>query len=179
MKSIDTILKKYKCKVRLFILLTPNYKNKKYIDIKNFYDDNAYPFHKFFVKKITVLNNELKSPIIKIYDLDSKIITESDDTREILKKIKKHDKKTSCKSKPLNLSLYSDYNPETTTPNLGFKNKDKANYTVNKIKNRSIKYQIGVLNTLLGRAKSHPHKTKEMEEAIKILEKYKRKLGYN
>ena len=72
----------------------------------------------------------------------------------------------------INLSLYSDYNPKTTTPGLGFKNKDKAIYTINKIKNRNIKYQVNVIATMLGRAKNHPHKTKDMNKAIKEFEKW-------
>tara|TARA_Y100000813_G_scaffold192482_1_gene170621 strand:- start:1269 stop:1823 length:555 start_codon:yes stop_codon:yes gene_type:complete len=175
-KSLESILKKYKCKARLFILVTPSYKDNEYIKIKNYYNDNAYEFHKYYVKKITILNNELKNPTIQLYDLDSKQILSNKNPKKILNKIKTYEKETSCKLKPLNLSLYSDYNPDTTTPNLGFKNKDKALYTIKKIKNRSIKYQLGVLNTLLGRAKSHPHKTKDMDEAIKILEEYKKKL---
>ncbi len=73
---------------------------------------------------------------------------------------------------PINLSLYSDYNKKTTTPGLGFKNKDKALYTISTIKSRPIKYQVSVISTMLGRAKNHPNKTKEMDEAIKIFEKW-------
>ena len=71
-----------------------------------------------------------------------------------------------------NLSLYSDYNKSTSNKTLGFKNKEKAIYTINAIKNKSIKYQISVINTMLGRAKNHPHKTKEMDEAIKVYNEF-------
>ena len=74
--------------------------------------------------------------------------------------------------KPINLSLFSDYNPKTTTHGLGFKNKEKALYTVDTIKNRPIKYQVNVIATMLGRAKKHPHKTKEMNDAIKVFSKW-------
>ena len=53
----------------------------------------------------------------------------------------------SKKFKPINLSLYSDYNPKTTTQGLGFKNKEKALYTIKAVKNRSIKYQVCLLYT--------------------------------
>ena len=76
------------------------------------------------------------------------------------------------KFKPINLSLYSDYNPKTTTHGLGFKNKEKALYTVDTIKNRPIKYQVNVIATMLGRAKKHPYKTKEMNDAIKVFSKW-------
>ena len=76
------------------------------------------------------------------------------------------------KLKPLNLSLYSDYKPETTLKGLGFKNKEKAIYTIDAIKARDKKYQINVVSTMLGRAKKHPNKTAEMDEAILVFEKW-------
>ena len=72
------------------------------------------------------------------------------------------------KFKPLNLSLFSDYKPETTLKGLGFKDKEKALFTVSAIKKRPIKYQVNVIATMLGRAKKHPHKTKNMNQAIKV-----------
>ena len=72
------------------------------------------------------------------------------------------------KLKPLNLSLYSDYKPETTLKGLGFKNKEKATYTIDAIKARDKKYQVNVVSTMLGRAKKHPYKTKNMKDAIKV-----------
>ena len=76
------------------------------------------------------------------------------------------------KLKPINLSLYSDYKPETTLKGLGFKNKEKANYTIDAIKNRDKKYQVNVVSTMLGRAKKHPNKTADMDEAILVFEKW-------
>ena len=55
---------------------------------------------------------------------------------------------------------------------MGFKNKEKALYTVDTINNRPIKYQVNVIATMLGRAKKHPHKTKEMNDAIKVFNKW-------
>ena len=76
------------------------------------------------------------------------------------------------KLKPLNLSLYSDYKPEKTLKGLGFKNKEKATYTVDAIKARDKKYQVNVVSTMLGRAKKHPNKTADMDEAILVFEKW-------
>ena len=76
------------------------------------------------------------------------------------------------KLKPLNLSLYSDYKPETTLKGLGFKNKEKATYTIDTIKDRDKKYQVNVVSTMLGRAKKHPNKTADMDEAILVFEKW-------
>jgi len=76
------------------------------------------------------------------------------------------------KLKPLNLSLYSDYKPETTLRGLGFKNKEKATFTINAIKDRDKKYQVNVVSTMLGRAKKHPNRTSDMDEAILVFEKW-------
>ncbi len=76
------------------------------------------------------------------------------------------------KLKPLNLSLYSDYKPETTLKGLGFKNKEKATYTIDAIKARDKKYQVNVVSTMLGRAKKHPNKTADMDDAILVFEKW-------
>ena len=90
--------------------------------------------------------------------------------KRYIKLVTKLDK--SKKFKPLNLSLFSDYKPETTLKGLGFKDKEKALFTVSAIKKRPIKYQVNVIATMLGRAKNHPHKTKDMNKAIKEFEKW-------
>ena len=54
---------------------------------------------------------------------------------------------------PKNLSLYSDYNPKTTIGGLGFKNKEKAIFTIQTIKNKPMKYQLGVVNTMMSKQK--------------------------
>jgi hypothetical protein len=74
-----------------------------------------------------------------------------------------------------NLSLYSDYDPKNTITGLGFKNKEKALYTINKIKDQPIKYQKNVVSTMIGRAKNHPYKNKDMDQAIKIFEDWLKK----
>ena len=75
----------------------------------------------------------------------------------------------------VNKDLYNDKNPKTTTKGLGFKNKEKAIRTLNKIKKRSITYQKQVVITMYYRAKHHPHKNKDMEEAMKVFEKWMKK----
>ena len=42
------------------------------------------------------------------------------------------------------------------------RDKEKAIYTLKKIKNKSIKYQVSLVSTMIGRAKNHPHQTKGM-----------------
>ena len=193
MQSKNKILEKYSCKARILFLITPNYKSKLYIKYRDNYEKNSYEFHKYHIKKITLLNKNINEPYFELFDLDSKNISIKKFDNEVksilnfmkdyhnavkIEKVDSNNSKTNtkCKEKPLNLSLYSDYNPETTIPNLGFKDEEKALYTIKKIKNKSVKYQIGVLNTLIGRAKSHPYQTADMRKAIKILEKYKKKL---
>ena len=68
--------------------------------------------------------------------------------------------------------MFSDYKPETTLKGLGFKDKEKALFTVSAIKERPIKYQVNVIATMLGRAKNHPNKTKDMNDAIIVFKKW-------
>ena len=74
--------------------------------------------------------------------------------------------------KETNMDLYTDNNPETTIKGLGFKNKEKAEHTIKKIKNKSMNYQFQVINTMYYRAKHHPHINKDMKEAMKIFKKW-------
>ena len=68
----------------------------------------------------------------------------------------------------LTVILIGDFAPSQ----IYVKNKEKALYTVNTIKNRPVKYQVNVIATMLGRAKKHPYKTKEMNDAIKVFSKW-------
>ncbi len=64
--------------------------------------------------------------------------------------------------------LYNNLRPNLTLKGTGFKNKKSALKTIDLVKKRSIRYQYDVINTMYNRAKFHPHKTKEMEEAMKV-----------
>ena len=167
-------LEKYKWKSRILFVSTPNFKEKPYQKVKKLYQSNIKEFHKRYVKLICRSNkNEIFSinligfdgKLKKVMtDLNTKLVFEIIDKMPLGKKIK-----------PINLSLYSDYNPKTTTHGLGFKNKEKALFTINLIKNRSTKYQVNVVSTMLGRARNHPNKTKDMEGAIKIFSEWMKK----
>jgi hypothetical protein len=82
-------------------------------------------------------------------------------------------------SKKLNLSLYADDHPNTSTKGTGFKDKETAFKTIKLINKRCLKYQFDVINTMYNRAKYHPHQTNEMKEAMNVfkewLEDYKNK----
>ena len=170
------MIKKYKWKCRLLVVNTTTYTDPRYVHTKKIYQKKIKGFHKRSVK---VLVNKTKKNSFSIdligFDgqrkgsfkyLNFKKIFDIIDKMPISKSLEKK------KIKPINLSLYSDYNPKTTTQGLGFKNKEKALYTVNKIKSRDLKYQVNVVATMLGRAKKHPNKTKEMNAAIKVFNKW-------
>ncbi len=162
-------LKKYKWKYRLLLIDTPNYTNDNYKEAKDIYEKNIKEFHKRYVKFISNRKKDIKFNI-KFIGFDGEIKKELTkiNTTTLFKLI---DSMPMSKDKG-NLSLFSDYNKETTVPGLGFKDKEKALYTINKIKNKSIKYQVSLVNTMIGRAKNHPHQTKDMLEALKVFEKW-------
>ena len=171
-------LEKYKWKSRILLVSTPNYKDRIYLEAKKIYQTKIKDFHKRYVKLICKINIKEKSSINLIgFDGKSKKRMNNLNHKTIFRIIDKMP--LSKKFKPINLSLYSDYNPKTTTHGLGFKNKEKALYTIKTIKNRSIKYQVNVIATMLGRAKNHPNKTEDMQDAIKIfgdwMKKYRSK----
>lgn len=68
--------------------------------------------------------------------------------------------------------LYNDLHPKKSLKNTGFKNKEVALRTIDLIKKRSLRYQFDVINTMCNRAKYHPNKTNDMEQAIKIFSKW-------
>jgi hypothetical protein len=75
-------------------------------------------------------------------------------------------------SKKINISLYKDDHPETSTKGTGFKDKQKAIDTLQIIKNRDLTYQKQVVTTMYNRAKYHPHQTADMKEAMKVFKKW-------
>ena len=167
-------LDKYKWKYRILLIYVDSYKNEQYLKIREKYQDDIKEFHKRHVKLLTNRNKENKFNI-QIIGFDGKVKRnyKTYNSNRIFKLIDsmpmaKYKSKIDAK----NLSLYSDYNPKTTIKGLGFKDKDKALYTIERIKNEPLKYQISVINTMMGRAKNHPNKTKGMEDAIKIFNKW-------
>ena len=164
-------MKKYRWKCRVLLVKTPNYKNLKYKKAKKLYQTNIKQFHKRVVKLISKKTSNNFSIELFGFDGAKKQTFRNFDIQKIFKTIDKMPMSKVLKNekiKPLNLSLFSDYNPKTTTYGLGFKDKEKALYTVKAIKTRDLKYQVNVISTMLGRAKKHPHKTKNMKDAIKV-----------
>ena len=165
------MMKKYRWKCRVLLIKTPNYKNLKYKKAKKLYQTNIKQFHKRVVKLISKKTSNNFSIELFGFDGTKKQTFQNFNSRKIFKIIDKMPMSKVLKNKkikPLNLSLFSDYNPKTTTYGLGFKDKAKALHTVKAIKNRDLKYQVNVIATMLGRAKKHPYKTKNMKDAIKV-----------
>ena len=177
-------MKKYRWKCRVLLVKTPDYKNLKYKKAKKLYQNNIKQFHKRVVKLISKKTSNNFSIELFGFDGTKKQTFQNFDSRKIFKIIDKMPISKVLKNKKiklLNLSLFSDYNPKTTTYGLGFKNKEKALYTVKAIKKRNLKYQVNVIATMLGRAKKHPYKNKNMRDAIKVfsswMENYKKNRG--
>lgn len=77
-----------------------------------------------------------------------------------------------------NLSLYADYHPNTSIKGFGYANSNKAFKTIKLLKKlkKGRTYDLQVLNTMFNRAKYHKHRTKNMEEAMKVFEKHLNKI---
>ena len=165
------MIKKYRWKCRVLLVKTPDYKDLRYKKAKKLYQSNIKQFHKRVVKFISKKTSNNFSIELFGFDGTKKQTFQNFNSRKIFKIIDKKPMSKVLKNKkikPLNLSLFSDYNPKTTTYGLGFKDKEKALYTVKAIKNRDLKYQLNVIATMLGRAKKHPYKTKNMKDAIRV-----------
>ena len=75
------------------------------------------------------------------------------------------------KLKLKSINLYTNAHPEDTIQGLGIKDVQKVKNSLELIKNKDLKYQQQVLTSLYYRAKYHPHKTKNMKNAILLLNK--------
>jgi len=160
------MIKKYKWKSRILLIKTPNYKHPQYIKTKYLYQKEIKQFHKRVIKLISKITKNQFSIDFIGFDGNKKETFKSLDCRKLFKIVDKMP--MSKKVNPINLSLFSDYNPKTTTQGLGFKDKNKAIYTIEAIKSRELRYQVNVIATMMGRAKKHPNRTKGMEDAIKV-----------
>ena len=168
------MIKKFKWKCRVLLIKTPNYKHQEYLKVKKIYQLQIKNFHKRTIKLIPIIQQKKFSIELIDFDGKNKLSLKRLNYRKLFKFLdqlslpKNFDKKI----KPINLSLFSDYNPKTTTYGLGFKDKGKAVYTINAIKRRNLKYQVNVIATMLGRAKKHPNQSKGMKDAIKVFNKW-------
>ena len=170
-KELKKRLKKYKWRYRILVIYVKDKNDKNLKKVVKKYDKYEYEYHKRNIKILKYYNkkNEFK---IELYGYDgTKYATYKKlDHKEIFELV---DSMPMSKTRN-KLSLFSDYNKKTTIKGLGFKNKEKAILTLKLIKNKPLKYQMSTVNTMIGRAKTHPHQTKDMKEAIKVFEKWKK-----
>ena len=130
------MLKKYKYKLRILFVRTPSYQDKNYIKTKEKFEKNLKRFHKRYVKMLTKVDKN-KDFKIKLVGFDGKVkkTYEKLSVTKVFQDIEKmpmgHLRK---KIKPINLSLYSDYNKSTSNKGFGFANKEKALDTIKKLK---------------------------------------------
>lgn len=153
---------------QFFILTftTPTYKNNEYIKNRDYYQHNLKKFHQLGIVKKTNLNQ--KSNFRLKLTLQNETLWTN--KKIIWSQIKKVCSQMNIKSS--NLSLYSDYNPQCSQKTFGFKNKDKALDTLRQLQEKPLKYQLQVITTMLGRAKYHPYKNKDMDQAIGVFENW-------
>jgi len=168
------MIKKLKWKCRVLLIKTPNYKHLEYLRVKKIYQLRIKNFHKRTIKLISIIKKGKFSIDFIDFDGRKKLCFKKLNYNRLFNFVDQLSlpKSFEKKIKPINLSLFSDYNPKTTTYGLGFKNKEKAIYTINAIKKRNLKYQVNVISTMLGRAKKHPNQSKGMKDAILIFKKW-------
>ncbi len=78
----------------------------------------------------------------------------------------------------MNKSLYLDKHPKTSTKGVGFANEQKAKDTIKIVSKFKKVKQMQIILTMYYRAYHHPHRTKDMEKAMKILKKWLINNGY-
>ena len=169
-------LTKYKWKCRILLLCTTCYRDNNYKKSKELYQTHIKEFHKRHVKLMSSRKKGLKFSV-KLIGFDGTLKKEylnlePQNIFDLIDSMPMSNETCKGRLKPLNLSLYSDYKPETTLKGLGFKNREKATHTINAIKDRDKKYQVNVVSTMLGRAKKHPNRNSDMDEAILVFEKW-------
>ena len=107
-------LEKYKWKSRILLVITPNFKDKSYQRVKKIYQSKIKEFHKRYVKLICK-SNKHKTFSINLIGFDGKLKKIMNDLKpklvfQIIDKMP-----LGKKIRPINLSLYSDYNPVSYT----------------------------------------------------------------
>jgi len=147
-----------------------------YYDSKTLLDNFKEEFNKTknqkFKKEFNLKIKHLKADKFKLEIFNNNELIKTYYKYHFNNLIKFIEKNFNKKPSKINFSLYSDDNPKTTLKGTGFKNKEKAEETIKLIKNKEINYQKQVINTMINRAKYHPHQTEEMRQAIKVFEKY-------
>ncbi len=164
------VFDKYQWKLRILLVTTPSYQNDRYLETKKIFEKNKKEFHKRYLKMVTRKGEKFGIELIG-FDGGVKERYRKLDPKRVIKDIEAMPMGDLVR--PTNLSLYEDYDKTETMKGLGYKDREKALETLEKIKNRPFKYQMSVVNTMIGRAENHPHQTKEMMEAVKVFKRWK------
>ena len=98
-------LEKYKWKSRILFVSTPNYKEKKYLNVKKIYQEKIKEFHKRYIKLIckTDKKNNFSIDLIE-FNGESKKKLDKLDYKVVFKTFNKMP--LSNKIKPINLSYF-------------------------------------------------------------------------
>ena len=113
-------LSRYKWNLRILLVETPSRSHPTYLAAKKEYDSNLQKYHTHYVKFITEINKSLDAPSIKLIGFDGgvKEIYNELTTSKVIADIAA----MGALVRPKNMSLFSDYHPASSTPNLGYKN---------------------------------------------------------
>ena len=168
------VLSKYRNKYRILYVKTPSRSNKEYNNVLKIYQKNIREFHKYCVKMVTKRDKRFS---IELIGLDGKV-------KGIYPRLSKNKVIDRIKRMPMgglrckyNLGLYSDYKPKTTVKGYGFKDKESAERTIKMLKEKKENYRKQVITTMYYRAKNHPYRNRNMEEAMRVYKKEMKRLG--
>ena len=166
--------KKYVFSFRQLIIQTPSPNNKYYVKAKLFYETHKKHLHQKNIKLNVFINKDYVFGLFLIgYDGTLKKTYKVLTLNNIIKNIESMPMGSmEVKKNNKHLSLYDNYHPKSSIKGLGFKDEKTAIYTLEKIKNQPLKYQLSVVVTMLNRAKFHPHQTSDMKKAILMYEKW-------
>jgi hypothetical protein len=163
-------MEKYIGKYRLIIIETPDKNNNMY--------KKAIEQYEKYKRDFDILSTIVKSKVIekskftiKLYGIDGTLKYKTNTFKnwnEFINLIKEMPMQKNVSK----LTLFSDYHPEMSKKNLGYKNKEVALNTIKLIKDKPLRYQFLIINTMYYRAKYHYKQTKEMREAMKIFKKW-------
>ncbi len=160
---------KYIGKYRIIYIQTDNKNNADYLKFIEKYNK----YKKYFDNLNTIIKKKLDSSKFKIILIG----LDGSQKKKYYSYVHPKDIIKVIESMPIakqqkKLSLYADYHPEKSQKSLGFKSKSVAKFTIAKIKSKPIAYQFQVINTMYNRAKYHPYRTPDMEEAMKVFKKW-------
>jgi len=152
-------------------------KKDKIKKLKEEIKNNIKELNKRKVKVKYIINKKRNDLFqIDLIGYDGKIKYRTNKTNEIKKIIKLIDKMPMGKIEKIKrIELYTNAHKKNTIKGTGYKNEEKAKYTIKIIKKLPLYKQFQIINVLYNRAKYHPHKTNDIKKAMKIFNKWLKK----